>query len=267
MLYNAEKLVSKNYVNVCYSYPYILRLRRDDINNNDKDNNNNNAETNFSPPNPLDSSRIYILYYRWVHWLMLLISVIYGLIGQITNHKLLPELSINENSIIFNYRKNVNNNNKKNGLDKKKKESTKSHRDKSICKYDLEERRWLEEEKGEIDSFKFVNNNIKDVELIKTWLLKTVYSSVVYLCVDMMIIFALNYMLQYKFLALPIASYPYKRNPPYFTDYISRMFPPFAFCHIERVNELSAERGEVLGCHLTLMELYEKLFSHFGYGS
>ncbi|XP_018017761.1 innexin inx2-like [Hyalella azteca] len=76
-------------------------------------------------------------------------------------------------------------------------------------------------------------------------------------------IFALNYfdfLLQGRFIRYGIEAWPFERDPKGFTDYVSQTFPPFAKCNLNEANELVSKRSELFGCHLTMMELYEKVF-------
>lgn len=84
--------------------------------------------------------------------------------------------------------------------------------------------------------------------------------NVIALVVDLITMFSLNFVLDNRFLTYGIAAYPYKRDPKTFTDYMSQTFPPFANCELGPPNQLVNSRVEKLGCHLTIMELYEKLF-------
>ncbi|RXG54869.1 hypothetical protein Avbf_18409 [Armadillidium vulgare] len=181
--FNNKETVRDDLVNVCLSYPFILQCDNNNISKWEQ------PQRQQQPPGfSREAPRIYILYYRWIHWIMFLISVIYD-------------------------------------------------------KY-------------------FIDPN--DIKIISGWLRKTIFSLLVYIFADITIFYFLNYYIFHnKFLTLPISSYPYERNVPYFTDYISRLFPPFAYCEIEDVHELHNGRNDIFGCHLTHMELYEKVFFIF----
>ncbi|CAL4133694.1 unnamed protein product [Meganyctiphanes norvegica] len=79
------------------------------------------------------------------------------------------------------------------------------------------------------------------------------------LSIDFAVILFMNFLLQGRFLTYGLNAYMW-RDPNTFTDYISQTFPPFASCELSKENMLVAQRTEKLGCHLTLMELYEKVF-------
>jgi len=84
--------------------------------------------------------------------------------------------------------------------------------------------------------------------------------NVVALFVDIFTINYLDFLLQGRFLQYGFKAYPFERDPEKFTDYMSQTFPPFASCELSHENQLVAKRTELLGCHLTIMELYEKVF-------
>nr|BDV50104.1 MAG: hypothetical protein [Porcellio scaber clopovirus] len=273
--FNNKEVIREDFINVCLSYPFILEF---------------NITKMESPPRfSQERDRIYILYYRWVHWIMFLISMIYGILGHITDLKLPEDLLI----ITHTYRygdpinddqkkkkKGDKNNARKNNqppkISSKKIQQQKQQKEKEEKNEENEEGE--EEEEVEGNSPYHNNNNDKksepgkldryfvapnDVKPIRGWLWKIVYSLVAFLCVDVMIFFCLDYIFDYKFLLLPISSYPYERNVPNFSDYISRMFPPFVYCELEEIHELNNMRGDLFGCHLTHMELYEKVFFIF----
>ncbi|CAL4141127.1 unnamed protein product [Meganyctiphanes norvegica] len=87
---------------------------------------------------------------------------------------------------------------------------------------------------------------------------------VICLAVDLLVVILLNFLLlQGRFFNYGfefMRAYIKGRDPKGFTDYISQTFPPFASCELNAETQLTAKRTEVLGCHLTLMELYEKIF-------
>lgn len=84
------------------------------------------------------------------------------------------------------------------------------------------------------------------------------------LSVDILVVILLNFLLlQGRFMNYGfefMRAYIKGRDLEKFTDYISQTFPPFASCELNAETQLTAKRTEVLGCHLTHMELYEKIF-------
>jgi len=70
----------------------------------------------------------------------------------------------------------------------------------------------------------------------------------------------LDLLLKGNFSDLGFATWPFNRDIEKFKDPLSLRFPPFGHCSIGPVNKLTHKRTEVLGCHLTYMELYEKYF-------
>ena len=84
--------------------------------------------------------------------------------------------------------------------------------------------------------------------------------NLVALTVDVLSFLFLNFLFQGRFLTYGITAYPFYRDPKKFTDPMSQTFPPFAKCIIHKNNQLLDNRIEQYGCHLTVMELYEKVF-------
>lgn len=81
------------------------------------------------------------------------------------------------------------------------------------------------------------------------------------LVVDIITFFYLNFILQGRFIVYGYTAYPFNRDPEKFNDYISQTFPPFVLCTLSPgQNQLTTGREELIICHLTLMELYEKVF-------
>ena len=104
---------------------------------------------------------------------------------------------------------------------------------------------------------KFLNNNFGTHNGL---FYKYLFLNIVALIIDVTALHILDFVLQSRFLYYGIAAYPYSRDPKRFSDYMSQMFPPFASCELDKENQLTAKRTEKLGCHLTFMELYEKIF-------
>ena len=80
------------------------------------------------------------------------------------------------------------------------------------------------------------------------------------LVVDVVVWMIIDFLLQSRFSLLGVLSFPYNRDCDYFTDFLSRTFPPFVKCTITKNHKLIGARTEAFGCHLLYMELYEKLF-------
>lgn len=73
-------------------------------------------------------------------------------------------------------------------------------------------------------------------------------------------ILTVDTLLQNNFLTLVVSLYPFERDSQHFSDPLSLLFPPFVTCKVGPEMMLLNYRTEVIGCHLTLMELYEKFF-------
>lgn len=59
---------------------------------------------------------------------------------------------------------------------------------------------------------------------------------------------------------LVYSAYPLHRDPHYFTDELSRAFPPFVRCRVEEHVYINNARDEWFGCHLLWMDIYDKMF-------
>ena len=93
------------------------------------------------------------------------------------------------------------------------------------------------------------------------WLfVKYIGCVVVCLLIDILVFYGLDVFLLGKFSMYGIHAIPFNRDPVGFTDYISRVFPPFVDCEIAPVHQLLNKRIERFGCHLPIQEFYEKIF-------
>ena len=194
--FNAETQVRLDYINICLSYPYVEGTD--------------------------DGNRRYLLFYRWVHWSLLLLSAIYYIPRKLSKtsenskvKKLMEDLAVN------------------------------AHR------YDGVERE-LVERTAQYMAFNLNTHN----GLFNKYLL----CNVVALIVDLFAFQFFNFLFQGYFTQYGFQAYPFNRDPVHFTDYMSQMFPPFANCELHSEVQLVNKRTERLGCHLTVMELYEKIF-------
>ena len=169
-----------------------------------------------------EGSRRYILFYRWISWCLLVLSWIYYIPRKLS--------------------KSFDNARCKKLLEDL---ATNSHR------YDQVEEQLVER------AARYLIFNLKTHNGLY-W--KFLGVNVVALVVDLFAIQYLDFILQGRFLPYGYKSYPFERDPRTFSDYMSQTFPPFASCELTNVNQLVNKRTEKFGCHLTIMELYEKLF-------
>jgi len=89
---------------------------------------------------------------------------------------------------------------------------------------------------------------------------KYLLCNVIALIVDLFAFQFFDFLFQGYFLQYGYQAFPFDRDPEQFTDHMSQMFPPFASCELHKEVQLLNKRTERLGCHLTVMELYEKIF-------
>jgi len=282
-----EMTEQENYVNLCLSYSYV--------------------EDKSRPTN-----RRYLLFYRWISWSLLFISILYYvprlIASTLENEKvknLLHSIDDDEKIGKGQFKKSIARAQQNNMNDRDE--------EKNVIEEDVNEKRIRDEVKfaneiiegmniredkecsklktGKVkellDDIAVVNkenvvetlatNSVEEAErankilnvakaadYIKRkghtrlfWNYVAVHMTA--LGIDFAVIGFLDFLLQGRFLSLGFHTYAW-RDPDTFTDYISTTFPPFASCEINEVKQLVAQRREKFGCHLTLMELYEKVF-------
>ncbi|KAK3856590.1 hypothetical protein Pcinc_037095 [Petrolisthes cinctipes] len=167
-------------------------------------------------------NRRYLLFYRWISWSLLVLAGIYYIPRKVS--------------------KNFDNARCKKLMEDL---AANSHR------YDQAEKELVER------AARYLIFNLKTHNGLY-W--KFLSVNVIALIVDLIAMQYLDFILQGRFIQYGIRSYPFTRDPRGFTDYMSQTFPPFASCELARENQLTNKRTEKFGCHLTIMELYEKLF-------
>lgn len=172
-----------------------------------------------------DGKRRYILFYRWVHWSFLLLALLFYLPHKVS--------------------KNFDNVECKKLLEYLYKEGAEKKGDK--------------EKEGEVVNkvYYYMVFNIRTHNGIY-W--KYLAVNMMALAVDCFSFQYLDFVLQGMFIQYGYRSFPFHRDPQNFSDYMSQTFPPFVSCELTIKNQLVNRRTEMFGCHLTLMELYEKIF-------
>lgn len=193
--FNAETQVRLDYINICLSYTYVEEEGQE---------------------------RRYLLFYRWIHWSLLVLAAFYYIPRKFSKHSENPKV-------------------------KKLIEDLAVH----SARYDHAEKELVER------AARYIALNLKTHNGIY---FKFVGCNVIALVIDICCFQALDFVFQGRFINYGWMAYPYERDPVTFTDYMSRTFPPFAKCELDFNNKLLARRTEILGCHLTVMELYEKVF-------
>ena len=162
----------------------------------------------------------YLMFFRWIHWAMLTMAGLYYLVRKLSKNL--------ENAKVKRLFEDLVPN---------------------IFKYDFSgdgiERasRYLTFNSGGHDS------------LFYKYLICNIFA----LILDIAAFFMLDFCLNNKFLNLGFA-FPFHRDAWTFSDPLSKAFPPFVRCELSSKTELTSQRGEKFGCHLTVMELYEKFF-------
>ena len=193
--FNAETQVRLDYINVCLSYPY-LKTGIDD--------------------------RTYILFYRWIHWTLLVLACLFYIPRKISKYcDNLKLKKLIEDMAVQSYR------------------------------YDHTEKELVDR------ASMYIAYNLRTHNGIY---FKYLFCNVLSLLIDILVFYALDVLFHGRFFSYGIAIFPLNRDVYSFTDYMSRTFPPFVECEIGPTNELVNKRTEKFGCHLQIMELYEKLF-------
>lgn len=193
--YNAETQVRLDYINICLSYPFL-------------------QESN--------GQRRYILYYRWIHWVLLLTAAFYYIPRKVSK--------TSENAKVKKLFEDL---------------AMSAHR------YDQ-----IEKEQVDRTARYFIFN----LKTHNGLFFKYLTCNVMALIIDVLAFHFFDFVFQGRFMKYVMRTYPFNRNVEQFDDYMSQTFPPFVLCELGVTYQLTNKRHETLGCHLTVMELYEKLF-------
>lgn len=169
-----------------------------------------------------EGSRRYLLFYRWISWSFLLLAGIYYIPRKVSKSFDNPKC-------------------------KKLIEDLASQ----APRYDQTERDLVER------AARYLVANFKTHNGLY-W--KYLFVNILALLVDVFALQFFDFILQGRFIHYGFKAYPFSRDPHNFTDYMSQTFPPFASCELTPTNKLVNKRIEKFGCHLTIMELYEKVF-------
>ena len=193
--FNAGESVRTDYLNVCLSYPYLLNT---------------------------DGTKRYLMFYRWVHWICLLMAAVYYIPHKMSKSYDNPKV-------------------------KKLFEDLAS----TLNRYDN-----VETQNVQVTTRYFAFNK----ETHNRLYIKYYLCNFVAFFIDLAAFFFLNFVFQGRFLSYGVNAWPFNRDPMTFNDTMSQTFPPFAQCSLHKNVKLVDERREEFGCHLTVMELYEKIF-------
>ena len=178
----------------------------------------------------------YALFYKWVSWIMFILCILFYSPKVFVNH-----LSCKYTSTHLLQASKLNNNFKHNNTNKKK--DAEENNEKS-CHY----------KKRDFDDFISIKWN-KCKEMYFRCLFCHLYS----LILNVATFCLLDFFLQQRFLLYVPKIWPMTRDAENFSDAMSVTFYPFSKCVVP-MDRLVHSREEVLYCHLTLMEYYEKIF-------
>ncbi|MCL4152597.1 UNVERIFIED_CONTAM: hypothetical protein GTU68_001450 [Idotea baltica] len=169
-----------------------------------------------------ETNKRFLLFYRWIHWTLLVLAFCFYIPRKFSKNSENPRLKKLVEDL-----------------------ATHSHR------YDQTERELVDR------AARYIAYNLNTHNGIY---FKFVGCNFIALMVDIFCFQFLDFIFQGRFIHYGWMSFPYMRDPQNFTDYMSSTFPPFATCKITKEYMLTAKRIETFGCHLTVMELYEKVF-------
>lgn len=192
--FNADSQVRIDYLNICATFPYIM----------------------------IGETMQYLLYYKWVHWVLLLSSFAFYL-----PHKMAKKPYGHRMSRLLDM---INN---------------------CVPQYDNAEQTLI----NSVSKY-IVTNRRKQDNLYFRYLM----SNIAALFIAITMFFLYDVMLLGKFKSLGYDAYPFTRDGEHLTDPLHQAFPPFVKCRIGMNQQLMNRRREEFGCHLTAQEFYEKLF-------
>lgn len=192
--FNAETQVRLDYINICLSYPFIK----------------------------VGPEKRYLIFYRWIHWVLLLLAACYYIPRKLSKNGENPKIKKLFDDLAV-----------------------------GVHRYDSYEKELVDR------AARYLAFNMRTHDVL---FYKYLGCNVIALIIDILAFHVLDYVFQNRFIELGFQAYPFNRDPKRFTDYISQTFPPFVDCELTSISQLTNKRQEPFGCHLTVMELYEKLF-------
>lgn len=167
-----------------------------------------------------EGQKLFFLFYRWIHWVLFLASIVFYLPHKLA--KLNHEVKI---ARLFEYL------------------------DQGCAHYEGETHLITT-----VARFLGVTGRTHDNIYIRY-----VISNIFALVLDFLVFFSLDALFLNKFATLGIDAFPYIRDGQHLSDPLTQAFMPFVDCTIAEPQLLANKRAETYGCHLTVMEFYEKL--------
>lgn len=171
-----------------------------------------------------NNRKIFIVRYRWIPWSMLLLALIYHCATRNFNAYLFKHKYTNEILLYL-------------------KKSTHLY-DESSEKLKL---------KKCTSYFKYLKNQNNEMYV------RCILLNIILIFMNLAAFKFFDFILSgdFFFFGLSLLS---SRNYALFDDNISMIFPPFVHCEINEHFQIMNQRNEQFGCHLTFMEMYEKIF-------
>ena len=170
----------------------------------------------------LQENRYYVLHYKWIHWMFLLLALLYKLPSFLM-------VTVFSQTHLIRALRNI------------------SHlpADYNLSSKSLSRSIWY-----------WSRNYGRHHDL---YLNKIIVHSIC-LATNAVCFFVINLSLQGNYYIGLILHWPFVRDYHAFRDPLSSLFPPFTVCETSPRMQLWMGRIERVGCHLPLMEVYEKLF-------
>ena len=184
----------------------------------------------------LSHNHKYALFYKWVPWIMILLCVLLYTPKIVVNNFSCKYIASCLDAI---YKLN------------------------NLFQWNREQQRYIYLEDADKND-EYINGILQSLKYIRWNKCKKIYQGCL-IChiyaffLNITLFLLLNFLLQGRFLLYIPTVFPFRRNVTHFSDEMTKEFYPFVNCTIP-MDLIQPSRTEVLICHLTLMEYYEKIF-------
>ena len=211
----------------------------------------------------------FALFYKWVPWILILLCNLLYTPKILINHLSCKFIALNlikitdeVDKMYFNINnKNKNSNDNINNIKRNYDDDDNGYGNDDGCNDDDDDDGYDDDD----DKFLLQAKNYINYLIDKRWN-KCKYLYLNYLIchiyafiLNILIFFVLDFILQGRFLFYIPNTFPFYRDIDTFSDSMSKIYYPFITCTIP-ANRIVYGRQDVLKCHLTLMEYYEKIF-------
>lgn len=170
----------------------------------------------------IQETRYYVLHYKWIHWMFIVLALIYKLPGFILDTVFSPTHLLDALSNLSSLPVDYN-----------------------ISSRSLSRSIWY-----------WARNYGRHDRIFRNKVIVHVLS----LFANIFAFFLVDLLLQGNYYLKLLFHWPFVRDYHKFRDPLSSLFPPFTLCETSPRMQLWMGRTERVGCHLPLMEVYEKVF-------